>query len=467
VKTDSTLPVPTARHRRIHARLCSSITKLGVCFLLQSVGCAPPGTSRPDTESRDEASSDEESERNGGLDDDTEVVLDPAQVRRGSATLAQDDLPPLPQGAVPVPPPGAVLIDLGAVVVDDQGTTGTFEVEVDDRIQAFSIVAAGQADAVVIPVRVETPDGVAVVQNQLGDDTPGLAKAAVLSRGFPAQFLSPSRVFPARSVGSFPVPSTSDLPLSSGTWTFRVGHFAVELDEQERPVPTPVPRPVHVWVLARTARLAPGRLGLALHFTGAAGLTAATATTSTVFQQALLQTQNVYRDVDIDLSDVTYEDVDEGAAWTTLVLDEPFCDGGDMDALVRQGRADRLNLFFVDRFECGSLGPFLLGMSPGIPGVPWTTSTPSSGIVIAASWLTFDPDRFAVALAHEIGHWFGLFHTQENDRTSPPLYDKVADTPEAPGSRDNLMFFDVSRIGERSLTSGQARTLSQSLAVLP
>jgi hypothetical protein len=374
----------------------------------------------------------------------------------------------VPDGAVPTPPEGVVVEDLGAVLVDDDGETGTFVVDVDARITGLTVVAVGQPDAYVVLSRADGPDGAVVVDDTPPPaDTPGLSQAAGLSHGFTAQFLSPGRVLPARHVGAFVLPSTADIALAPGTWTFRVGHFRVPLDDAGHAVPVPLLRPVHVWALVRTAPTGPGRVGLALHFSGAGGLTASTAATSPVFADAWAVTRDVYGDNGVDVDDVVYDDLDDGAAVRTVVLDAPFCDGGDLDALVARGVPDRLNVFFIDRFECGNVGPFLLGMSPGIPGIPWTTNTPSSGVVVAGAFLSTEPDKLAVTLAHEIGHWLGLFHSQENDRFGAALYDNVADTGEAPASRENLMFFDVSRIGARALTYGQARTIQRGPVVLP
>ena len=399
---------------------------------------------------------------------DVEVALDDGQVRRGTAVVAAADAPPLPDGAVPTPERGVVLVDVGAVEVDAHGDTGTFVVDVDGRITGLTVVVAGQPDAYVVLTRADAPDGAVVVDDTPPPpETPGLSQAAGLSHGFTAQFFSPGRVLPARRVGAFALPSTSDIALSPGAWSFRVGHFRVGLDDAAHAVPEPLPRPVHVWVLVRTAPSGPGRVGLALHFSGAGGLTAATAAASPAFAEALAVTRDVYGDDGVDVSDIVYGDLDDGAAFRTVVLDTPFCDGGDLDALVARGVPERLNVFFVDRFECGNVGPFLLGMSPGIPGVPWTTATPSSGVVVAGAFLSTDPDKLAVTIAHEIGHWLGLFHTQENDRFGAALYDNVADTGEAPASRDNLMFFDVSRIGARALSDGQAQTIQRGPVVLP
>ena len=390
------------------------------------------------------------------------------RVRRGTARPAAADAPLVPAGTTPAPPDGVVVVDVGAIEVEGDGMTGTIEVDVDAAVAGVTVVVVGQAEAHVILARAEAPDGAVVIDDAAPDPaTPGLAQATTLSRGFPGQFFSPGRVLPAPHVGAFALPSTADLPLSPGTWRFRVGHHVVAFDDAGRPTVGPLARPVRVFVVVRTAPSSPGRIDLALHFTGSGGLTADAASRSTVVADVLARVGGIFADAGIVIGDVAFADLADGAALRTLVLDPPLCEGDDLAALMQRGRSDRVNVFFVDRFECGAIGPFLLGLSPGIPGVPWAGGTRSSGIVVAGTFLSTTPERLAVTISHELGHHLGLFHSQENDRFGAALYDNIVDTEEAPGSRENLMFFDVSRIGREALSPGQAATLQRGPVVLP
>ncbi len=397
------------------------------------------------------------------------LPLDDEQVRLGSALRDDDDAPLVALTALPVLPAGVALFDLGNLAVDVDGSTGTVLVDVDERVQGLTFVVYGRTGEQVIVTRVEDGAGDVVVDDTaVPSDAPGFSQVNALSNGFPAQFLSPGRVLPAREAGAFAVPSSPDIALAAGTWSVRLGHFHLDVDEGGDPVVSPVPFPVRVLALVRTADVAPGRLGLALHFTGARGLTAAEAESAVSFQTALGLLHDTWGAVGVDASDVVYRDLPDGADFRTVVLDEPRCDGGDLDTLVQKGVPDRVNIFFVDAFECGPFGPFLLGLSPGIPGVPYATGTARSGVVVAGQFLASDPDGFAITIAHETAHFLGLFHTQENDRfDDDPIYDNIADTGEAPASRQNLMYFDVSRIGAEVLSAGQGRVMQQSPWVQP
>ena len=402
-----------------------------------------------------------------GVDED--APLDASQVRLGSALVDDDGAPVVAAVSLPVVPAGVTIFDLGNLAVDVDGSTGTVLVDVDARVKGMTFIVYGQPGEQVMVTRVEDGAGDVVVDDAvLSPDTPAFSQVNALSSGFPAQFLSPGRVLPAREVGAFSVPSSPDVGLRAGTWSVRLGHFHLELDDGGDPFVTPLPSPVRVLALVRTARVVPGRVGLALHFTGALGLTAAQAENAASFQNALGLLQQSWADVGVDASDVVYADLEDGADFRTVVLDEPRCDGGDLDALVQNGVPDRVNLFFIDAFECGPFGPFLLGMSPGIPGVPFTTGTARSGVVVASQFLASDPEAFAITIAHESAHFLGLFHTQENDRFgSDPVYDNIADTGEAPDARANLMYFDVSRIGAEVLSPDQGKVMQQSPWVQP
>ncbi len=431
-----------------------------VCALL-AVACQPQDRGEVDAGS------------DGVVGGDAGAPADPPpftsdRVRRGTARPAAGDAPLVPDGTIPIPPDGVVVVDVGAIEVDDDGMTGTIELDVDDAVAGVTVVVVGQPDAHVILGHAEAPDGAAVIDDAAPDPaTPGLAQATSLSRGFPGPFFSPGRVLPAPHVGAFALPSTADLPLSPGLWRFRVGHHVVAFDDAGRPTVRPLARPVRVVVVVRTTPPSPGRIDLALHFTGSGGLTADAASRSPVLADVLARVGGIFADAGIVVGDVAFADLADGAALRTLVLEPPLCEGDDLAALMERGRSDRVNVFFVDRFECGAIGPFLLGLSPGIPGVPWAGGTRSSGIVVAGTFLSTTPERLAVTIAHELGHHLGLFHSQENDRFGAALYDNIADTDEAPGSRENLMFFDVSRISREALSPGQAATLQRGPVVLP
>jgi hypothetical protein len=98
------------------------------------------------------------------------------------------------------------------------------------------------------------------------------------------------------------------------------------------------------------------------------------------------------------------------------------------------GAANRaLNLFFLRDMEPRSGDGEPEAEAGGIPGPLGMHGTASSGIAIATNMMAGDPERLGRTLAHEIGHYLGLFHTSEADGSA---IDALSDTPECRIARD-------------------------------
>lgn len=109
---------------------------------------------------------------------------------------------------------------------------------------------------------------------------------------------------------------------------------------------------------------------------------------------------------------------------------------GDVSAFLQSasigtaGRGDTgINCFLMPR-----LGGGLLGMDGAIPGPGFLHGTAASGLVAAATSFGFvfpgmtvhetDQSYLSLTLAHEIGHYLGLYHPSErNGKTHDPLSD--------------------------------------------
>jgi len=108
--------------------------------------------------------------------------------------------------------------------------------------------------------------------------------------------------------------------------------------------------------------------------------------------------------------------------------------------LISQGRAGVGNIFFVEDLTGRSAGS--AGISPGIPGSQGISGN-YNGVLVGldshVSGGTLNTQFLGETAAHELGHWFGLFHTTES---FGPGFDILADTPECPASqvRDCLDF---------------------------
>jgi hypothetical protein len=151
--------------------------------------------------------------------------------------------------------------------------------------------------------------------------------------------------------------------------------------------------------------------------------------------------QSIYAQVGVQLGDLTYIDITGPDATRFTDLNE-----SDLGALMQlsgdPGAHDgAINIFFVHSIFGASLPGFIiLGESAGIPGVP-IRGTSGSGLAVTMADFPNGLDTIAYTMAHETGHWLGLFHTTEAQGTS---FDPLPDTPQCPqtvydSNHDGLM----------------------------
>jgi len=124
----------------------------------------------------------------------------------------------------------------------------------------------------------------------------------------------------------------------------------------------------------------------------------------------------------------------------------------DMAELFRmssQAGNNYLNLFFV--MDLGDFG--VLGIAGAIPG-PVASGTSSSGVVINTfggftRMSSGDLVMQGNTMAHEVGHYLGLYHTTEDNGV---IFDPISDTPEC-----NRMIFDINGDGIMSASECQSQ----------
>ena len=246
-----------------------------------------------------------------------------------------------------------------------------------------------------------------------------------------------NRIASAEGAFAAIAPNNPSSQLTPGDHTFSVYGFKLEggLFSQEL---LPLDGTVEIRVQAKVLPEVPetGILDMNLHFTGAQGLTAETAQTDSSFQATLDTVREIYAQVGIEIGNLTYVDAPSEFQVIENVM------GGDSDlmalfATTGSQSNNALNVFFVDELKNGDFAfGVILGIAGGIPGPPLWQGTPKSGVAIAIKPVQGAPAQVETTVAHEVGHFLGLFHTSEQSFTG--IHDPLPDTPDNDASY--LMF---------------------------
>ncbi len=203
-------------------------------------------------------------------------------------------------------------------------------------------------------------------------------------------------------------------------------------------------------------------------------LNAQYAKTEAVLTAALAEIESVWARAGITLGEVLYDDFSgDTDSYTVIDDDKEF---GDLLRTVETPGDRRVTFFFVQDITADD-GATILGLSAGPPGAAAMGGTSKSGVVVTtAAWDEADPGGFLGRLmAHEGGHFLGLYHPTEKDGSG---HDPLGDTPECSdgdgdgqvstsecGSNgaDNLMWWAASD-GASDMSADQGWVMKRSAA---
>lgn len=274
----------------------------------------------------------------------------------------------------------------------------------------------------------EMPDGVVsseVVCGPYGYDTLATADAVTDASGTQvydddAPFDGALRVGTLDDTLPVLVPVSPDLEASAGTWTLGLYVDASDL-----------PTTVTCGAVNRVGDVSDSNsVDVNLVFVGvdglSEGLNGMSAGGNEPLQTALTTLGDLWSGLGLSLGNVRYTDFSgDVATYTTIEGYEEF---GDL--LRTAGDDPELTFFFVQDVDLGD-GASILGLSGGPPGSAGHGGTSKSGVVVNASDLVASPEEIGLIMAHEGGHFLGLFHPTENDLSG---HDPLGDTPECADS---------------------------------
>ncbi|MCB9738371.1 MAG: hypothetical protein H6747_03820 [Deltaproteobacteria bacterium] len=333
-------------------------------------------------------------------------------------------------------------IDLGKATIDPQtGYSGALSVEIPAGTVSFAITLIGEKATTYAIDDLKDPTGETLVLKNWGvsDITGGQMCLSCKVR-----------VAPQKGASAALVPNAPGVDVVAGTYTFRVNAFtSTQQGAFSQPKKEPAGGDVAVVVALQKAAAKPkkGRLDINLWYTGANDLSVEKGPTDPRVVQWIARLRTLYEQIGVEIGEVRHFPISADFE----VADVTSNDGGDFAAIgaATAGAPAGVNFIFVREISSpfGGFGA-VLGVSGGIPGPVGMQGAPRNAVVVSTSDIPGGFGRPAkehdvgATMAHEGGHYLGLFHTSENDfgGFGPKLHDPLPDTPEK--DTTNLMYFD-------------------------
>lgn len=176
--------------------------------------------------------------------------------------------------------------------------------------------------------------------------------------------------------------------------------------------------------------------------------------------------------VGISVGDVTYEDFGGNVAtYSSVDGEEEF---GDLLKTVDGAGTRSITFFFVQDIQFEE-GVSIVGLAGGPPGAAAVGGTSKSGVVVSVVDYNDSPETISLIMAHESGHFLGLFHTTEKDGASFDPLDDTDECAESDGKADpadcagkgyeNVMFWQPTAADSSDMTGDQGWVVRRSAAV--
>jgi len=318
----------------------------------------------------------------------------------------------------------------GRCVVPGEGAGEVEQVLITERIA----VGGSLSDDLVLNVPPQTI-GFAILADGAGDDLMVIGDMTDPNGrtvyDFQDPFGSEFRFFPSADQITQFVPSSPRATPVPGPYTFSLIKEGSTSD-------------IRVSALVKTSEGEPqnGSLDVNFVFARVGGITADSAADDSDFQAAVSEMRSLLGGRGIELDQVSYCDMTASDADRFSVIDSVdgasselsrmFSSSADLGAIGCKPDG-AVNFFLVDEIVGGRAGFIILGISGGIPGPATINGTSHSGVAVTMAGFRRNPVQLAQTMAHEGGHYLGLFHTTEAEGTA---FDPLPDTPECDNSKD-------------------------------
>lgn len=381
----------------------------------------------------------------------SDAPVDAAEAGDGATHDAEDGQGDATDDAVTAPADGLAVVELGEVSTGGDGYGPWVPLQLPVGVTTVTLVLRSADD---------------VTLQLAGWDQPGAVdiapKAWLQTAGTAAVCLAPcaNRLLAQPGVAAFLAPNTPLVELRPGAHAIRPYAFRSEKGNESGMA-------TKVRITAYLGWPTPARRRLALNvaLTGAGGLDRTTAPKSPELQQALATASALLGVAGIELGPIRYHDVDPTLRFVTSRQGPK----SDLAQLLASG-ADfepGLNLFLVDQIWLGGGGipglDLMLGLAGGIPGDPFGHDHRRAGVAIAWGLGTDQEGLLGTVIAHELGHYLGLFHTTEAPGSDGALLpDNLPDT--AAPAPQNLMHWSVTT-SCKDLSHEQRQVLRRSAAL--
>jgi hypothetical protein len=358
-------------------------------------------------------------------------------------------------GSTPV---GAVSVeDCGSFEVDSSGEAEV-SVEVPAGAPSFAVVIDGAGGELVIANLVTSPGGAVVFD-------------------FENDVLT-NRTDATDGLYTLLVPTNPAVAVEEGEWTINLRSGTNPFEAQ-------------CTAVIKNEPAVDNLIDLNFYFVGVDGLDSTTAESDAAFQAILAAVSDIYGGIGLGVRAITYNDVTGADADTYGVIDSD----AELAAMYQLSPSDpnvSINLFLVNDIATGGSGFSVLGLAGGVPGPPVLQGTSRSGVAINMGnylaavaggdtmMIEEASQELEIIIAHETGHFLGLYHTVERNGAmlDGDIHgeDPLADTPVCADSADtdmdgvldptecagqgaeNLMFWSPAN-DARTLTSNQGAVM--------